>query len=859
MKILGREISFNRGQKTNLDGVRAKATGFKAREIDEFKAIVGKMIEQFKDMSRKDIKKWRLALKMADHPERPRLNFYHDLVDDLMTDGHLQAQIQLRENATLNTEFQIIGPDGKMNDEATDLFRQQWFYDFLKEVIGVNLRGTKVVEFQSFGGKRIKHGVIPQRNVLPALKLVLPDLTKDEGIDYSDPYYENWIIQIGRDKELGMINNIVPNLIWKRNVMQSWAEFCERFGLPMVTATTNKYDTETVDKIDYMLSQLAQASRGVFPQGTSVEFKEANRTDAFQTFDKFTSRNNREISEAIVGGTMLTDDGSSRSQSEVHERNLDDKIAVSDKRSVVFLVNDLLIPLLRNQGYSFLRDGDRFQFNQSHNLELDKFWKITKGVMTDYEVDEEWLSKTFSIPIVGKKKSQVILPKSIENRTLIGEIKRGNLPGYPVGACCDTHDVYATSSNFESLMQKYHKELLSQLWANGPTIPSAVKIITLESLEFIKGLFNGWGDRRVSIDYNAPDHLAMQMMEFNLFEFASSKTEARLASLSQLLIDREVLQIRSFADFEKEAQKITKEFNGTYLETEYNLSVSVGQNSANYLRFMSEKDTVTSFVRYQTVGDSKVRSEHQLLDGKVFNLSDTDARDLWPPNGYNCRCEMVQHLGDGNTVVSSGSTAKRLLGDRFPGSQFDVNRGDLKQVFTKKQFYSDIKGLNKKLNTMDFESTYKLESWTAFKQRLKAIKLDQTITGDNVRELFRADGKQGKQEFMGFTDYLKRKIILKKRVFDKHTQGKYLNKSEQRHRIFPHLKGILSNPDEMWLHTHSNTNKTFQARYLKFYKDRAIIIDTAIGANNMEVLTWYAMKTKEADIRKGLLIKKRKV
>ena len=877
----------------------------KGKRIDDLKDIVNQIARQFKDQSRKDIQKWRKALQMAELPEKPRLNFYHDLIDDLLTDGHLQAQIQLRTNATLNTDFQI-SRDGKINEEATNFLKQQWFYQFESEAIMSILRGTKVVQFTELHGSNVKLEAIPQRHVVPVLQTVFPDLSKEEGIRYNDAYYENWIIQIGKDKDLGVLNNIVPAIIWKRNVMQVWSEFCERFGLPMVAAYTNRGDQESIDRIDTMLSKLAQAARGVFAEGTRVEFKEANRTDAYQVFDRFIERNNREISEAIVGGTMLTDDGSSRSQSEVHERNLDDKIAASDKRFVEFMVNDKLLPLLRKQGYSFIKEGDRFGFDRSHKLPLEKFWTITQGLMQSYEVDADWLSKTFNIPITGKKKVQSIAcaaesgihsPQSIACLPRLGvgaaeggidsvhakgpldlwdcprsivdslpvtlktwQVRRYSnskfqVPNYPA-ACCPEPAPEAAGGEFQRKMQQIQDDLLQQLLEEKSTLSPEAKMIALESEFFMKGLTKGWGKRRIEADFNAPDHLALQMMEFNLFEFSASKTEARLASLSQLLVDKETLNIRSFSDFKREAEKITNQFNKNWLRTEYNLSVAVGQNSAAYMRFIGEKDTVTSLVRYQTAGDSKVRNEHQILDGKVFNLNDKEARDLWPPNGYGCRCEMVQHPGGKNTVISQGGAAKKLLGDKFAGSQFNINRGDLKQVFTKKQFYASIKGLDEKLNSMKFDSTYGLQPWEAFKNKLKPIKLDSTITGENVKELFKTDVKKGKREYMGFTDYLKRKIILSKESFDRHTRGKYLKPEEQRHRIFPHLQGILNEPDEVWLNNHDISKHIFQVRYLKFYKDRAVIIDTNLEGNNMEITTWHNLKVEDSDKRRGLLIKK---
>ncbi|WP_027395682.1 phage head morphogenesis protein [Aquimarina latercula] len=848
MNIYNYIKSFGSGQKKQSPYMRVSSGKMTKRDIDDVMNIVNKITKSFVDRSRKDIQKWRQAIKIAENPEKPRLYIYHDLINDLMTDGHLQAQIQLRENATLNTEFYIKREDGTINDEATEIIRQEWFYEFLKEAIGAKLRGTKVLQFTSFGGKHISFEIIPQRNTVPVLKLVIPDLSKEEGIRYDDPYFENWLIQIGKDKDLGILNNVVPNLIWKRNVLQAWAEFCEKFGLPMVTATTNKYDQETISKIDYMLRKLAMASRGVFPEGSKVEYKEANRTDAYQTFDKFCKRNNEEISKPIVGGTMLTDDGSSKSQSEVHERNIDKKIAVADKRHLTFLVNDCLLPILRNQGYTEIGKNDKFEFDQGHALELTEYWTITQGVMQEYEVDPEWISKTFSIPITGKKKSPApTLPiTQALTRTKVSGVL---LPNYPVDKCCPVLP-HARSGSFEKAIKNLTRQLLTAVWEEDNTLPARAQLIALEARELVKGLFEGWGERRLEIAYNAPDHLALQLMEHNLFEFATSKTEARLASVSQLLIDKDALQIRSKSDFFKEAEKITTDFNRTWLETEYNLSISVGQNAANYVRFMDEKDTVTSLVQYSTAGDNKVRSEHQLLEGRVFDLNDSEAMDLFPPNGYNCRCEFQQYLGGSNTVISKGSTAKKLLGDSFKDSQFDVNRGDTKQVFTKEQYYHDIKGLNGNLKKMDYKDNYGLKDWKDFKADLDALPIDSTISKNNVAELFQVDGSQG-GDFMGFKDHLKRQLILKKNTFSKQTD------STTKARLFPHIEKVLKNPDEVYLHSHNPKKGSFQTRYVKFYNDRMMVVDTRLGNNNMEITNWEGMTSKESTVRNGLLIQKR--
>lgn len=838
MNILGFNISRITGSANNKS-TNSKSSGLNERISDADKRIIDKIVKQFEDRSRKDIQKWRKGEELAMHPEKPRLYQLQDLFKDLSKDGHYKSQVRIRKYATLNTAFSVNRADGKVNEEATKFLNSAWFYSFLSKSLDAIFYGTTIIEFIGFDNKRAKFKMIPRRNIVPQLMGIFPDVTKDDFIRYDDPYFDNWLIEITDDEsEFGLINDIVPNLIWKRNVSQSWAEFCAKFGQPLITATTNSTDPKIIDKVDYMLQQLGEASTGVFPNGTTIDFKEANRTDAYQVYSEFIKMNKSEISTAIVGGNMITENGSSRSQSEVHERNLDDKIAVADKRFIKFLVNDQLFPLLINQGYSFFKEGDTLEFDQSHNLELDKFWTIVSGMIEkDYEPDMEWMAKTFSVPLTGKKKSSI-------NPVAEYDFKRLNLPEYP-DACCT--GITAISKGFENNLKEYHDKLIQEVWDNKDTLSTEAQLIASEGLEFLKGLQEGWGKQRIEAGWNAPDHLALSMMEYNLFEFAESKTEARLATLSDLLINKDKAQIRSFAEFKEEARKVTDNFNGSWLETEYNLSVATGQTSAAYLRFMAEKDTVTSFVQYQTAGDSKVRPEHQALNGKIFSLDDKEAMKLWPPNSYGCRCEMVQYIGKTEGKVTSGAKAKLALGDKFKDSKFDINRGDLKEVFTKAQMYAKTDG--KKIEQMQFDRAYSLPPYSKMKSLDKAT-LDKTITPENVSELF----KESAKGLMGFEDYLRRKTVLTKKNFDTHTQGKYVSTEENRHQLFPLVKDVLKSPDEVWLKP-----KSKQTYYLKFYKDFVLAVPVNVSNKHNEIGTWFKMKADEQIIRSGILIHKKKL
>ena len=409
-----------------------------------------------------------------------------------------------------------------------------------------------------------------------------------------------------------------------------------------------------------------------------------------------------------------------------------------------------------------------------------------------------------------------------------------------------------TASATNKILDDLTNKLITAVWNKEETIGTEGKLIVAEALELTNGLKSGFG---VTTGYNTPDTLAYQMMEYNLFEFSASKTEARLAAMSDLLIDKEKNEIRSYPDFEKLASQRVASFDKEYLQTEYILSVSVGQNSADYLRAMEGKDDFP-WMKYQTAFDSKVRDAHKKLDSLYINLNDKEAMQLWPPNGYRCRCTMIRsnRSNPPENKRITGKLAQEMMNAedaKWSSSQFNINRGDLKVVFTKSQFYSDIKGLPKKLNEMTYDK-YDLKTWDSFKSNLNPIELDNTITKDNVKELFK---KETDSDFMGFKDYFGRKMFLTEKIFKEHCKEKYTTPKENRHQLFPLIKEILNNPDEVWYNTPDKIQGKFQSRYIKFYKDTMIIIDCEMKKDGLQINTWYQGKKEDLGLRKGLLVR----
>jgi len=395
----------NKNYKFGLVKAETKAP-LKAKES----AIISQLTKEFSDRSRSDIKKWRDAMQAAENPENPRWSLYHDLIENLMTDGHLMAAVQVRKAATLSNRFYIKDrATGKELADKTELLMTEWFYTMVDSLLDSVFKGNTVVELAD--PVVVKWVLWPRRNIAPQLNRLYFEANGDKFINYTDPAFTKNVLEFRYTSLFGILNDIIPQLIWKRNAQQTWADFSERFGIPLISASTTKSDKKDIDRIEAMLRALGQSAQALLPEGTTITIHDsATKGDPYKIFQEQIKTSNDEVSKRVLGGTMITDSGSSRSQSEVHERTLNEKIAEGDRRSIEFFVNGKLIPLLRLWGFKFT-DNEVFVFDRSEELSLTEHWKIVNEAAANYEIDQEWISSRFNIPIKAAKTKPIVETK----------------------------------------------------------------------------------------------------------------------------------------------------------------------------------------------------------------------------------------------------------------------------------------------------------------------------------------------------------------------------------------------------------------------------------------------------------------
>ena len=156
------------------------------------------------------------------------------------------------------------------------------------------------------------------------------------------------------------------------------------------------------------------------------------------------------------------------------------------------------------------------------------------------------------------------------------------------------------------------------------------------------------------------DDISIQRLKESNYVFSGIKTFHELNEAFPKLIDEDGNKI-PFNQFLNNVQSINKSYNRTYLKTEYEFAQSSAMMAARWKEF--EKDSDNYYLQYRTVGDKRVRKTHRMLHNITLPFSSKFWDKYFPPNGWNCRCTVVQvskdkyKMSDETAAMNAGSQA----------------------------------------------------------------------------------------------------------------------------------------------------------------------------------------------------------
>ena len=160
---------------------------------------------------------------------------------------------------------------------------------------------------------------------------------------------------------------------------------------------------------------------------------------------------------------------------------------------------------------------------------------------------------------------------------------------------------------------------------------------------YIDGITKGYGKSLADVDWYTPDFKTLEKLTENVFKFSASKNFHILSDMTNALIGPDGT-IRTFNEFRTVVDHMNAKYNHTWLRTEYNQAVASAQCAARWTDFEKHAKSMP-FLQYQAVMDGNTRAEHAALNG-VIKRVDSDFWDkYYPPNGWGCRCEVIQLPG----------------------------------------------------------------------------------------------------------------------------------------------------------------------------------------------------------------------
>ncbi len=128
-------------------------------------------------------------------------------------------------------------------------------------------------------------------------------------------------------------------------------------------------------------------------------------------------------------------------------------------------------------------------------------------------------------------------------------------------------------------------------------------------------------------------------LERSDYIFSGLKTFHQLNEAFPSLLDENGNR-KPFERFFNDVQKIDATYNRNYLRAEYNFVQASAHMAAKWEQYAEDGDRYN--LQYRTAGDDKVRPEHAALNGVTLPMTDPFWESYYPPNGWGCRCTVVQ-------------------------------------------------------------------------------------------------------------------------------------------------------------------------------------------------------------------------
>jgi phage gp29-like protein len=370
-----------------------------------YQAITGQITVAPYVLSAVQISNWVSSINSANSNINPIRRKLYELYERIELDAQIETVTNLRTIAITNKKIHFYerGKEGEVNDAILEQIRSPWFNNMLRHIISSKWWGHSLIEFDLQQGLINDAILVPRFNVIPEKGLALYQSTSfNSGIAFREPPASNYAFEAKGDKKLGLYSILAPYVLYKSGGLGDWSQFCELFGIPFREFHYNPFDPESRQRVTESAESVGSAGFVVLPDGSSITIHDTNKSGSKDVFEGLIQTCDEQIAKAVLGGTMITDNGSSQAQANVHYA-VKNEINLSDLIWMEYVLNFEAKQRLVNLGLPL--DGGNFKFDNTREIPLEQRIEMDVKLAQQVPIADEYFYKTYGIPTpTGKAK-----------------------------------------------------------------------------------------------------------------------------------------------------------------------------------------------------------------------------------------------------------------------------------------------------------------------------------------------------------------------------------------------------------------------------------------------------------------------
>jgi phage gp29-like protein len=357
-----------------------------------------RVVEKAISQSRRDIQDWKWSKQLAMSPSTPKVYLLQDVYTDIIGDALLTSQMNNRREQSISAPFEMVTPDGKVDEAATKIMQDiPVMTDMLGHIWDSEWFGGSVVEQSVKNGfKSIE--LINRRNIIPTNGRFYPDTSMNNYIEYRDTReFGSWILEFNSGG-IGLLDKVVPHVLFKKFAQSCWSELCEIYGIPPRVMKTETRDPAMLDRAEAMMREVGAAAWFIIDNTEEFDFAQGVNTNG-DVYNNLMKVCDNYICLCTSGAIIGQDTKNGNESKEKVSISLLDRLVDADKRMAEIYMNSIVIP-------SWIRIGwipattSRFRFKAVEDT--DKLWTYTKELLPHKEVDNDFIEEKFGIKVTDK-------------------------------------------------------------------------------------------------------------------------------------------------------------------------------------------------------------------------------------------------------------------------------------------------------------------------------------------------------------------------------------------------------------------------------------------------------------------------